>query len=160
MKYVGFLAPNEVWDGLDWVSDLFIDKSNYDFYLIESKTPQEAREKIAEELYQKDFKKDVEYVIERAFWGFCSMEYEEDQEIYDFFGEKDGKTVFEFYDKHTWDAFIDDTFCFYGISHKKKPFPEEDREKFSNFDKENLKKLYKIDAISNILVMPIKKELK
>lgn len=160
MKYVAFIKPDEALDGLDWIYDLLEDKSEYAFFLVEAKKPETVREKVANELYNRDMKEDIDYVIERAFEGFCGMEYEEDQEIFDYFGEKDGKTVFEFYDKYTWDAFFDDKFSFFGISPKRQAFPKEDREKFSNFDKENLEKLYKRSITSEILVLPITKELK
>ena len=159
MKYVAFLAPDEFWHGLDWVYRLMENKSDYEFFLVEAKTPNIVLDKVADIFYRRNKTADAEYIIERAFDAFSGLEYENDQEIFDYFGEKDGKTVFEFYEKYTWDSFIDGKISFYDSS-LPKALTAEDREKFFNFDEENLEKLYKKNIKSNVLCLPISKELK
>ena len=160
MKYVAFLDPNESLDGLDWVYNLIENPKDghlgsYDFFLVEAKSPEIVREKVADFLYNKAILNGgTEFIIEDAFGALCGLEYEDDKELFEFFGEKDGNIVLEFYEKYTWDAFIDGKISFYDT------FSQEDRKKFYNFDKIILEKLYKSSIKYNILVAPITKELK
>ena len=105
MKYVAFRKPDIHWEGYEWVFSLIEDdaarQQDYDFFLIEAKSPEAAREIAINAFYEEDVHQGgLEYVIWDAFAGFCDMEYKNDEEIIQFFGRKDGKTVFEFYEKY------------------------------------------------------------
>ena len=80
------------------------------------------------------------------------LDYEND-ELLTFFGEKDSKTAIEFYEKYTYEAFYNGKISFFD------EFEKEDRDRFYNFDEENLKKLYIQERWYDILVMPITKIL-
>lgn len=155
MKYVAFLRPDEHWDGLDWIYNLMEDSaSDKDFFLVDAKTPEVVRDLVAEELYATAMRQGgTEYVVEDAFYRLCSFEFEDESEVWDYFGKKDGKTVFEFFEKYTWDAMFDGKIRFY------EEFNRVDREHFYDFDQENLKKLYLEARRYDILVMPITKTL-
>lgn len=161
MKFVAFLKPIECWDGLDWIYNLMEDrKTDYQFFLIEAKKAEIARDLAAEEFYKQDMKDGgISYIIGRAFDALCGFEYEEEQEVLDYFGEEDGKIVLEFFEKYGWEDMFNDkvTFGSYG---EKKHFVREDRDKFYAFEPENLKKLYKRNIWYDILMMPISKEIK
>lgn len=157
MKYVAFRKPDIHLDGLDWVYNLTEDRADrqqdYDFFLIDAKSPKAAREIAIDAFYEEDMNRGgLEYIVSDAFNGFCGMEYDNDGEIFQFFGHRDGKTVFEFYKKYTWDAFIDGKITFY------EGFDPVDRDKFYDFDPENLKKLYRRSTWYDVLVMPITKD--
>ena len=155
MKYVAFWKPDIHLDGLDWVYNLMEDRQqDCDFFLIDAKSPKAAREIAISAFYETAMSQGgLEYIIEDAFVGFCGMEYKDDGEIFQFFGRKDGKTVFELYAKYTWDAFIDGKITFY------QGFAPADRDKFYDFDPENLKKLYQRAIWYDVLIMPITKDL-
>lgn len=150
MKYVAFLKPIKNWDDLDWIYNLMEDKTeNRDFFLVEAKTPKQARELVANELY---FSTDKDGVVLTSFNRFCVLDYEND-ELLTFFDEKDSKTAIEFYEKYTYEAFYNGKISFFD------EFEKEDRDLFYNFDEENLKKLYIQERWYDILVMPITKDL-
>ena len=162
-KYVAFKNPDINWDGLDWVYNLLENPTNgrfglYDFLLIESETPALARERAAEFFYEKLMRSGgVENIIEEAFMGLRGLELE-DGEILNLFGESDGKAILEFYEKYTWDAFMNEDITFYK-THKPLTLDPADRMRFYNFNQENLEKLYKDTIKCDILIMPITKEL-
>lgn len=155
MKFVACKMPTKKWDDMDWLYNLIEDNNlDYDFFLVEAKTAKEVREMVTNELFEKAWRAGgVEYVIENAFWGFSGLEYDSDEDLIQYLGEKDGRMALYFYEKYTWEAFIDDKIRFY------EEFEIEDRDKFFEFDKENLRKLYKKDIWMDVLVMPITKVL-
>ena len=127
--------------------------SDYDFFLIEASSPKAAREVAIQAFFDKAMRQGgTEFIIEYAFEAFSGFEYDDEEEIFQFFGQKDGQTVLSFYEKYTWDAFMDGEVKFY------KGFAPEDQDKFYSFDIEILKKLYKQGIWYDVLVMPITKD--
>lgn len=114
MKYVACWKPDINLDGWDWVYTLTEDRrQNYEFYLIEAKSPKAAREIAVDAFYETAMQNGgLNYIILYAFEAFCSLELE-DEEIVQFLGPKDGKTALEFYAKYTWEAINDGKIEFY-----------------------------------------------
>ena len=163
MKFVVFLGPSEAWDGLEWVYDLSEgkNKTNYQFFLVEAKTAEIARALAAEEFYKDSMRKGgVKYIIEAAFDSLSGFEYEHEQEVFDYFGEKDGKIVLHLFDKYGWENMIEDRVTFYNISSEKLHLTVDERDAIFDFAPETLKKLYLKRIKYDILLMPITKELK
>lgn len=161
MRYVAFKKPDAFWDGYDWVYALIEDKdSDYDFLLIDAATAAIARDRAADFFCKQSLREGgIEYIIEDAFLGLAYTSELEDEEILEFYGKKDGKTVLEFYEKYTVDAFLNDQITF-GEGNKPVIFDKDDREAFYNFNQAVLEKLFKEAIRLDILVMPITKELK
>ena len=114
--------------------------------------PKKARELAVDRFYRKELNcGDLADLVEGAFRGFCDLEYEDDSDeaVLHFFGDKDGKTVLEFYEKYSWDAFFDEKIDF------EDTFSPEERAQFWGFEKENIEKLYKRYIWSDVLIMPI-----
>lgn len=158
MKYIAFLGPDEWWDGMDWVYALFEDKSEHEFYVFEAKKPDIVRDKMADLLYKKALRGGIEDIYETAFDGLLGMEFEDD-ELLEYFGEDDGRAVIGFYEKYTYESFADCDISLHGFPGKKQ-FEKKDIDRFCDFKKENLEKLYKTSIKGYILVAPIKKEFK
>lgn len=164
MKFVAFLKTDVEWDGVDWVYALFEDRgTNVDFFLIEAKTAEIARSLASDEFYQNDFRAGgSERIAERAFDALCGFEYEDEQEIFEYFGEKDGYTVLEFFEKYGWENMFNDKITFYQTwgGNRVGHFTKEDRDKLFGFEPKNLEKLYKRNIRYDILLAPISKEIK
>ena len=157
MKFVVFKMPIEAWDGYDWLYNLMEDKNSeyYDFYLVEARKPDKARELVAKEIFEKNIREyGLECVIETVYQSFCDLEPEKDEDIFEVLGEKDGSHVLKLYEKYGWETFYDDKVDFY------KTLTKEERNIFLTFDMVNIEKLYKKRIWYDLLVMPITKTLK
>lgn len=154
-KFVGFLLPRKNWDDMDWLYNLLEDhnRKEFDFFLVEARTPDVARDLIVDQVFKKAMKKGgVEFVVEYAFEGLGCLEMEDD-EILEYLGKKDGNTALAFFEKYTFDVFQEDKIGFCD------GFGAEDQEKFYGFSQENLRKLFKLRRKGDILVARISHEL-
>lgn len=92
MKYIGFKVYEE--DRVEWLEELISDRGHYKAYLINAKSPEEARIKLFHELYSE------ESYDEMVCWYLKDMSesYSEEENINDY-GEEDGNLINTILDK-------------------------------------------------------------
>lgn len=156
MKYVSFIKPILEWDGYDWLYKLSEGQNPpyHDFFLVEAKNPEKARDLVVDEIYKDAIKENgINILMDEVYQGFCDLEFEKDEDIIQILGKKDGIAALKLYKKYGWESFFDNKVDFHNT------LTRDEREIFYSFDAENVEKLYKQRIRYDVLIMTITKEL-
>lgn len=143
MKYLGFKMPDIAWDGLDWVYDLVEDRGWNKAYLINAKNPDNAREKLFDELYNSN-----DYEELAVFYMHDLAESFDEDEVFEDFGKTDGKIILEI---------LDDFQDLLEKGEKKLPFYDE---RLTLISSQTIRKMAFLEMRHDLGIIKIEKELK
>ncbi len=92
-KFIGFEIPHEAWDGLDWINNIVLHRTESKFYTIEAANYEEAKSKLFDELCKEWGQDSIRvFASERARH---ILEDDDESKIISEYGEHDGRIIIQ-----------------------------------------------------------------